>query len=68
MKPASIKEAREEGYRCGNDTSGMHGYWSAWPSEKDMEQPDALVKAWMAGWSEGYKERNEGTPLWAIES
>ncbi len=67
MKPSTIKAAFDYGYAIGNDTSGMLGLNSTWPTEADWVKPDAFVRAWSAGWTAGHSERRDGMPAWACD-
>lgn len=67
MKPNTIEEAHDLGYDAGRDTSGMTGYYQSWPTDADMEKPDAFVKAYTKGFFEGHDDRPESVSSWAYD-
>ncbi len=67
MNPITIANAYDRGYSHGNDSTGMLGYFSLWPSDADFIKPDPFVRAYMKGYRDGEAERQtRGIPAWAI--
>ena len=64
-KIQTVADAGKVGYDDGFHGPYM-GMGESWPYALDLLYPDAFVRAWMAGWTDGNKAKEDSyRPEWA---